>query len=97
MDHYKDVKIPARVKSQIYKTTCDLCGKKALDEGLHIWGEGKFDATETELRLKTGDSYPDGGYGEVLDIDICPDCFKEKLIPWLKGQGVDCTFKKWDW
>jgi hypothetical protein len=33
-------------------------------------------------------NYPDGGWFEEVDIDICPQCFKNTLIPFLKEKGV---------
>ena len=46
-----------------------------------------YEVKETEIRLKTGSNYPEGGSGEETTIDICPECFTEKLIPWVKSQG----------
>ena len=38
-----------------------------------------------------------GGDGESDTFDICPDCFKSKLIPWMREQGVEPEHKEWDW
>ncbi len=40
---------------------------------------------------------PDGGWGTQTEVDICPRCFMEKLVPWLKSQGVKVEERKWDW
>lgn len=72
---------------------CDLCGKTTNNE----WLKDSYDATETEVRWKTGENYPSGGSGETTTIDICPDCFETKLIPWVKEQGGEPTVKEWDW
>lgn len=77
---------------------CDICGKKAttLD-----WNSGSYQINETQIKIvvrkKEGESYPEGGYGTEYDIDICPDCFKNKLIPWFMSQGARIDEKDWDW
>jgi len=68
-------------------TICDICKKVHKGSG---WKKETFEVLETEVRIKTGSSYPEGGSGEDMHFDICPKCFMEKLIPWLKGMG-------WDW
>lgn len=75
------------------ETRCDLCGATTKSE----WRKGCYDATEVEVRLKTGESYPDNGSGEETTIDICPDCFRDKLIPWVESQGGKPETKEWCW
>lgn len=31
------------------------------------------------------------------EVDICPDCFKNKLVPWLISQGAKIKQEDWDW
>jgi len=73
--------------------TCDLCRTVTTTD----WKESCFDATESEIRLETGSNWPEGGSGARITIDICPNCFKKKLIPWVKEQGGEPTIKEWDW
>jgi hypothetical protein len=77
--------------------TCDLCGRESKANHSDDWGEGNFDIAETEVRLKVGDSYPEGGAGTEIEFDICPKCFRERLIPWLESQGTKVEEKGWDW
>ena len=35
------------------------------------------------IRHREGLNYPEGGSGIEINIDLCPDCVKNKLIPWL--------------
>lgn len=82
-------------KVKIFDTlTCDMCSKTAKKDN---WSTASYDVAETEIQIKEGVSYPEGGYGFEVNIDLCIDCFKNKLIPWLKSQGVPCTIEKWDW
>lgn len=93
MKKYEKQTRPACTFDALVETKCDLCGKTTTRE----WKDGSFDATETEVRLRTGSSYPEGGSGDETTIDICPACFTSKLIPWVKSQGGEPTTKEWDW
>ncbi len=31
------------------------------------------------------------------DVDLCPECFKERLLPWLDSQGAKARIEDWDW
>lgn len=42
---------------------------------------------QQEVKLEEGTSYPEGGSYEGFILDICPKCFKDKLIPWFESQG----------
>jgi hypothetical protein len=78
---------------------CDLCGKIAMRE--KDWGGSCYDVNETEITVtvnqKKGSEYPEGGSGTAYEVDLCPDCFKDKLIPWLNSQGANLKEKDWDW
>lgn len=65
---------------------CDMCGKKhAGDE----WGDDYYDVLKTAVKIREGDRYPDGGFETDLVFDICPECFRNKLVPWLAEQGAE--------
>lgn len=79
---------------------CDLCGMKA-NKNYQDWDAGYYNVNETEVRVEVrqreGTSYPEGGSGTEVVIDLCPVCFKDKLIPWIKSQGGKVEAKEWDW
>ena len=50
-----------------------------------------------EVRQRQGVSYPEGGSGTEIEVDLCPTCFKEKLVPWLRSQGATIEEKEWEW
>jgi len=77
----------------LIEISCDLCGKSSSKE----WKDFNFDATQSLVYLKTGEEYPEGGYGDKYEIDICPSCFKNKLIPWVESQGGQVTETEWDY
>ena len=86
-------------KKTVISRKCDLCPAKSKSEEWE--SKGCYDVNETEIsveiRQKEGESYPEGGSGKKYEIDLCPKCFKTKLIPWLKSQGADIKQEEWDW
>ena len=86
---------------------CDLCGKIGDSSEIfdNYWvdyrngnniAETKIEL-EVTVRQKEGWSCRDGGSGTEYIIDMCPDCFKNKLIPWCRSQGADIKEIEWDW
>ena len=98
---YEDKTIPARTKRIVTERTCDLCSAKAaaISGPCADWSKENFDfdVAETEVRYKSGESYPEGGSGTEVVVDICPQCFNDKLMPWLREQGVTVEETEWDW
>lgn len=89
--------IEKRLIEQIeYFKKCDLCGFEtyAKDEK---WSTSPYNILETEVKIKEGKNYPEGGDWVEKFFDICPQCFKEKLIPWLENQGVKINIKEYDY
>ena len=92
MNHYRTVVVAATeqtTKQQFEKTTCDLCHG--------VIEQAPFSEEKVSIQYKTGDSFPEGGSGEVTGLDMCPTCFKDKLTPWLKSQGGIMHTVEWDW
>lgn len=79
-------------RTRLVATCCDICGAKSKRDD---WTTEIYDVAEVEIRLREGDNYPEGGSGTRIDVDMCPDCFREKLIPWLKSQGAKIEVKEW--
>ena len=88
MKVFEDRTVPARVLKVCVHRQCDLCGA-STNKG--TWNKKVSLVSETEckieVRSKEGDLH-EGGYGVEIDVDICPKCFIEKLVPWLKSQGA---------
>lgn len=90
MKHTKTVEVPATTREIVSYVTCDLCGEK-------IEGRDTYDVNEVEIRYKTGRNYPEGGSGDETSVDMCGKCFEEKLVPWLRSQGVEPRTEDWSW
>ncbi len=84
-------------KTRLKKLVCDLCGKK----GTEGWRSSKWNINETvvevEVQQRERDNYPDCSWGTEYVIDICPECFKNRLVPWLRSEGAKIEEVKWEW
>ena len=98
MKKYKTVHVPATTRQVLENRKCDLCGKESTRAD---WDADIYEVNETEVKViirhKSGENYPEGGSGEEYEIDICPDCFVGKLVPWLKSEGAKIESSEWDW
>lgn len=75
--------------------TCDLCKKKSPDMG---WTEeGSCYEKETKVQMRTGRNLSQGSFGKLIEFDICPECFIDKLVPALKEMGAQPTEEQWEW
>lgn len=90
MKIYEKKIIPAKEYSNCVKRKCDLCGIESNDDD---WAGGIYEVNEStismEITCRTGEVYPDGGFTSHWEVDICPKCFVDKLIPWMNSQGAD--------
>ena len=98
MKIYEKRPVPATTRTVLIKRKCDLCGTESKDSD---WEAGIYKVNETEIKIiikqKDGSNYPEGGSGTEYEIDICPACFKDRLVPWLESQGADIEEQEWDW
>jgi hypothetical protein len=82
-------------KEQIF---CDLCG---IESAGYDWYNAAWEINETTIYIKIeqreGENYPEGSYGTKLVIDLCPECFKNKLITWLNSQGANIEEQDLGW
>ncbi len=69
---------------------CDLCGKD-------LNATGSYNIADVTVECETGSSYPDSGSCLKLSADICPECFKSKLVPWLESQGAKIERSEREW
>lgn len=86
MKKYEKYTTPAAEHTRVSETKCDLCGKiahfasQAVDRvywetSSQIW-TSVYCETESET------------YHFECGFDLCPACFREKLVPWLESQGA---------
>ncbi len=83
-----------REVTEIVSITCDLCKRTVKKDS---WGtSGGDNVAESTVSLKTGSWFPEGGSGDLVKFDICPSCFRDKLIPMLAQMGATPTKSEWD-
>ena len=87
-------KIPEKEISIVVATVCDLCNQKYHGEN---WGRNLYVREDTNISYESGTVYPEGGTTETVIYDICPKCFKNKLMPWLESQGAAYRTEERDW
>ena len=99
MKLYEKKVVPERVTEMQAGLQCDLCGAKSKHRD--DWATENFEDSETEIKIsgsqREGTSYPEGGIGTEYEIDLCPKCFKERLVPWLRSEGAKIEETEWYW
>ncbi len=85
MREYKTVEYPARTGEVLVAIHCDICRKVFKNNFRGV------DAHETTVSLREGYSFPDGRSVTEISFDVCPSCFKEKVIPWFRSMGATET------
>ena len=102
----KEIQTRAEEVTVMEFVKCDFCGEEVPKPDANTggiwsnevdWSTGGYGICETEISFSEGESYPEGGNKTTLSFDICPKCFKEKLIPWAKSQGAELTEEEFDW
>lgn len=87
----KTITVPVKSERvEIVKILCDLCEKPAPDpdsETDNPWGDGPPEVANTTIEMQTGVSHSDGALVEIVSFDICPQCFRTKLIPFFAEEG----------
>ena len=88
MRTYTTVAIPARTEEQVNKISCDLCGTRIYPYSNEV--------DLATVKLEIGYRYAEGGEGTTTEYDICSECFKTQLVPFLEGRGAKPVMGGWD-
>lgn len=106
--HTKTVQVPrvpakpAHTEEVFSHTECGLCSRTTPSKASDFDGEIEWPPVDTDtvnevrVSLKRGFSYPEGGMGTLLHVDICDQCFTTRLLPWLESQGAKVIESTWD-
>jgi hypothetical protein len=90
----KTIKVPASTDQVLDYVKCELCDAKSHNKN---WSPAQYDVTDPTVTFEEGTHYPEGGSTTTTVLDICPKCFKEKLIPWFVSQGGTPRESESDW
>lgn len=102
MKHERTVSKTQEV-SEVVSVECDFCGSHRppfgrwpADRSTAKYEDGNYYREEADrLRLSRGTHFPEGGSGEAWDLDICPACFEQKILPLaLEDRRAP---RDWDW
>ncbi len=77
---YKNVVIPQHSEKRFSHVTCDICKRISTSNN---WDAGSYQVCDVKIELREGCSYPDHTHVKKTEYDICPDCFKDKVMPFL--------------
>jgi hypothetical protein len=84
----KTVEVPAHTRTETDFIECELCKSRTIND--HNWGHrerGSYHVDWATIKLERGSNYPEGASITTTIVDMCPDCFEQKLIPWIRSQG----------
>jgi hypothetical protein len=86
MRSYKKVQVPASEKDVIDTISCDICGRKVepREDGQAYWEENPDYSQRTSVKTEVIIGYD---VFSTTEIDICGECFRRTLIPWIEKFG----------
>lgn len=90
---------PAREYEKEVEVRCDLCGRSAPRPGdydTHLWASHGYGINCVDIKIQTGESYPECTSSETRSYDVCPECFEGKVEPFLQSLGAEPRTEKYD-
>lgn len=90
----KKVAVPAHTRIETDYIQCEICKSLTTDAG--NWGGDRYGVDRVTITLEEGNRYPEGGTITTTLVDLCPKCFRDKLLPWLQGQGGQARERETD-
>lgn len=88
---YKQIPCPCQPgctapKSQFDGYNCDICKQEFGD------------SFESSINRRKNTHNPwGGGYGEKIEVDICPDCFDKHILGLLESLGVEVKWEEYNY
>jgi hypothetical protein len=79
----KTIPETVRQKTVVDKVICDIC-KNSIEP------ESNYDYSEVNIEAVLGSAYPDSDCRTLYIIDVCPNCFMNKVKPLIeKEYGIE--------
>lgn len=77
-------------REEVVELKCELCGKKAPRPKHHNWvgPEHPAQSAWTNVQLIRADEEEGIETGSKTVLDVCPECFENKLLVWAFAQGA---------
>ena len=92
----KEIVTTLNKRMEVDGVECDIC-REVFDAEFStydfetIWNDNCYEETVSTVLLKEGDVYPEGDNRDIYAFQICPKCFKEKLVPFIESFGSKTT------
>lgn len=84
----KTVTIPEETRQALDHIRCDLCAEETHEPN-NWFHKHNFGRNKVTVKLEQGYKWPDSIDITKTIFDICPKCFRDKLVPWFKSQGAE--------
>ena len=105
MRKYKEVIKPAvpETTQQVFSEgSCDICGKVSTEydsfNSCFNWSEESYYHKKmVQIFLENRYNYIDSGSSQKEFFEICPDCFENKVVPFLESLGAKKYTEERDW
>jgi hypothetical protein len=82
----EESKVQVVVKKRVAAIKCELC--PATGRGDDTWPDDDGgNASRVVVAADIGSVWPEGDFRTTKRLDICPDCFEERLVPWFRSCG----------
>lgn len=95
MRNYEYREKPAEKYKLLKECICDLCGHKSTE--LFNDPERYGDYSQITVEMQEGTCYPESHSYTTTYYDICPNCFKNKIMRFLNNEGASPTEENNDW
>lgn len=83
------------VQKTVVAKICDLCGAREddttdwpLPKGTETYGDHDVDVKLVARWAWYANHCDGGGESWSIEIDLCPACIVDRVLPWLKSQGA---------
>lgn len=83
----KTTKIVERKYEEPDKIVCDSCKRENHGDDWRS-GASTYEVLKTKIQLHTGHAWPGDYDVTIREVDLCPECFMEKLVPFLESIGA---------
>lgn len=77
--------VPEHKEMKEVGIVCDLCGKRSKRP--NGWNTMSGEINKVTVEHMQGINTYEGGYEQGAAFDLCPECFKNELVPWIKSKS----------
>ena len=95
MKEYKTVLHPAYTTKPVDFVICDLCKRRNNYD--NNWSKGNYEIQKVTMQYQDGCNFPEGGSSEWEEYHICPECWHDIVIPFMKSKGAVMTKRETDY